>query len=159
MGNHDAQLVWFTDARPGEARSDATLEALTVLHEWITNIRRNPGAGVGGNRPAGAVDRCYATDGTLIAAGDDVWAGILDDRPAGACTRTFPLHSTSRIRAGGPITGEVFKCQTMSVREAVARGLYAPWQPTGSQVRRLEEIFPTGVCDYSRPGVGEEESR
>jgi hypothetical protein len=47
----------------------------------------------------------------------------------------------------------------MPVSEAVAHGLYTPWQPTASQVHRLEEIFPTGVCDYSRPGVGEEEAR
>jgi hypothetical protein len=155
MGHHRNQLVWFTDARPGAPEANHTGDALEVLHEWITNIRSNPAGGVDGNRPASAVDRCWTTDGTLIAEGDDVWGGILDDRPAGACTRAFELHSTSRIRAGAPISGDVFKCQTMPVRTAVTRGVYGGWRPDVAEIRRLEEIFPSGVCDYGLRGVGE----
>lgn len=149
MGNHDNQLIWFTDARPGEPQADHTMKALEVLHEWIMNIRADPGAGVAENRPAEAVDRCWATDGSLLGEGPGAWAGILDDRPPGPCTRAFPLHSTSRIRAGGPIRGDVFKCGRIPVREAVSRGFYGPWRPAAAELRRLEEIFPTGVCGYS----------
>lgn len=149
MGDHEGQLIWFTDARPGEPQADHTMEAFDVLHEWIMNLRANPARGLGGNRPARAVDRCWATDGSLIAEGDDVWAGVLDERAPGSCTAAFPLYSTSRIEAGAPITGDVFKCRLMPVRTAAARGLYGRWSPTGAQLRRLEEIFPTGVCDYS----------
>lgn len=156
MGNHDNQLIWFTDARPGAPRSDHTMEAFAVLHEWITNIQANPTAGEGGNKPASAVDRCWTTDGTLLAEGPGVWAGVLDDRPPGDCTATFPLFSTSRIEAGAPVSGDVFKCRTIPVRTALERGLYGDWKPTALQLGRLEQIFPTGVCDYSRPGVGEE---
>lgn len=53
-------------------------------------------ATVAQNRPARAVDSCLDADGELLAAGDDVWSGILDDRPDGACTRDSPLYSTSR---------------------------------------------------------------
>jgi hypothetical protein len=155
MGGHENQLIWFVDARPDQPKVDRTAQAFEVLHDWITNIRAHPERGVAGNRPAAAVDRCWSTDGTLIAEGDSVWAGVLDSRAAGACTRAFPLHSTSRIRAGGPITGEVFKCRLMPVRDAVARGLYGGWEPAPDEVRRLERIFPTGVCDYGRPGVGQ----
>ena len=35
-----------------------------------------------------------------------------------------------------------------------ARGLYGAWQPTDAEVARLQEIFPTGVCDYSKPDAG-----
>ena len=155
MGNHRAQLVWFTDARPGEAQVDHTGDALKVLHEWITNIKARPAVGVAGNRPASATDRCYSTDGTLIAQGEGVWSGVLDGGAPGACTRAFPLRSTSRREAGGPIRGDVFKCALMPVRTALSRGLYGKWAPSAAEVRRLEEIFPTGVCDYSKPGVGE----
>jgi hypothetical protein len=155
MGDHGSQLIWFTDARPAAAQVDHTTEALAVLHDWIMNIRANPAAGVAGNRPEGAVDRCWRTDGTPIAAGEGVWAGILDDAPPGACTSAFPLHSTSRIRAGAPISGNLFKCRTMPVRTAVSRELYGNWSPSEAEIRRLEEIFPTGVCDYTRPGVSQ----
>jgi hypothetical protein len=150
MGTHENQLVWFTDARPAAAQADHTPDAFAVLHDWIMNIKGNPERGIAGNKPAAAVDRCWSTDGTLIAEGPDVWAGILDDRPAGACTRAFPMYSTARIVAGAPITGDVFKCGTVPVRTAVARGVYGSWRPTEAQIRRLEEIFPIGVCDYGR---------
>jgi hypothetical protein len=155
MGHHDNQVVWFTDARPERAQVSQTLRALGVLHDWITNIKANPAAGVGGNRPAAAVDSCWQTDGTLIAAGDDVWAGVLDDRPMGPCAETFELYSTSRIQAGAPITGDVFKCRTVPVNRAVATGMYGDWQPDRAELQRLREIFPQGVCDYSRAGLGQ----
>ena len=91
---------------------------------------------------------------TLIASGADVWAGILDSRPAGACTSAFQIFSTTRIVAGGPIEGGVFKCARKSVATALADGTYAPWVPTAADVTRLGQIFPTGVCDYSKPDVG-----
>lgn len=153
-GNHDNQVVWFTDARPS-AQFDQTAMALDVLHDWITNIQANPAGGVGGNKPAAAVDSCFATDGSLLHSGDDVWDGILDDGAAGACTEEFPVHSTSRRQAGGPITGSVFKCQTKTVVQAVADGDYGAWTPTGAEIARLEHIFPDGVCDYDQADAGD----
>ncbi len=55
--------------------------------------------------------------------------------------------------AGAPITGDVYKCALQSVDEAIAKGLYGDWQPSATERARLMEIFPTGVCDYSQPGV------
>ena len=80
--------------------------AFEVMDEWLANIRANPDAGAAGNKPAAAVDSCFATNGSLLSSGADVWAGILDSRPAGPCTQAFPLFSTSRIVSGGPIEGE-----------------------------------------------------
>lgn len=154
-GDHGAQLIWFTDARPGAPQVDHTPEALQVLHEWITNIRENPDGGIAANRPESAVDRCWATDGSVIAAGEDVWAGVLDEREPGACTSAFPLYTTSRIEAGAPIRGDLFRCALRPVREAVTDGIYGVWRPAESEIERLEEIFPTGVCDHSRPGYGQ----
>ena len=77
-----------------------------------------------------------------------MWDGILDDDPPGACTRLFPPFSTSRIVAGGPITGDVFKCELQSVDAAIEKGLYGDWQPDAGDIATLEAIFPEGVCDY-----------
>ena len=152
-GDASNQVIWFTDARPARA-SDQTPIAFQVMDEWLANIRANPGAGAAGNKPAAAVDSCFATNGSLLYAGADAWAGILDSRPAGPCTQTFPLFSTSRIVSGGPIEGSIFKCALKPVATAVADGTYAPWLPGATDVTRLQQIFPTGVCDYSRPDVG-----
>jgi hypothetical protein len=151
MLNHDGdagnQVIWFTDARPDVA-FDQTPEALAVIDEWLANIEARPWRGVAGNKPALAVDRCFDTLGNEIARGKHVWAGILDDRPAGPCTEQFPVFGTSRTVAGGPITGDVYACKRQPVAAAIARGVYGDWRPDQAQRQRLREIFPTGVCRY-----------
>jgi hypothetical protein len=149
-GDASNQVIWFTDARP-EAQFDQTPMAFEVIDEWMANIAAHPRRGVARNKPAEAVDSCFATDGTLIASGRRVWSGILDDRRPGACTERFPIYSTSRRVAGGPFEGGVWKCELQSVDQAIERGLYGAWQPTAEERARLEQIFPGGVCDYDRP--------
>jgi hypothetical protein len=143
-GDASNQVIWFTDARPGTPQFDQTPRAFEVIDEWLTT----------GTKPARAVDSCFATDGSLLYSGADAWAGILDSRPAGACTQSFPLFATSRIVSGGPIEGSIFKCALKPVATALADGTYAPWSPSAADVSRLQQIFPTGVCDYSKPDVG-----
>lgn len=152
-GNADNQVIWFVDARPFAA-FDPTPEAFEVIDEWMANLRANPELGVAGNRPTGAVDRCLATDGTEIAAGDDVWHGILDNEPAGTCTQEFQIHRSSRIVAGGPIEGGIFQCGLKSVDQAISDGDYGSWSPSPAERARLLEIFPDGVCDWSQDDAG-----
>jgi hypothetical protein len=152
-GTSANQVVWFTDARPAAA-FDQTPMALAVMDTWLGNIRANPSLGVAGNKPVEAVDSCFATDGTLLHRGRDAWRGILDNGPDGPCTQRFPIHGTSRTVAGGPFDEQLYKCALQPVRTAVARDLYGSWQPTAEEVTRLEQIFPTGVCDYRKPDVG-----
>ena len=158
MLNHDGdasnQVIWFTDTRGAPSEFDQTPEALAVMDEWMLNIRQHPNRSVAKNKPALAVDRCFDSWGDEIAAGADVWGGILDDKPEGACTGMFPLYSTSRIVAGGPIEGGVFKCALQSIDAALANGVYGSWTPTPDQYLMLHAIFPDGVCDYSQPDVG-----
>jgi hypothetical protein len=40
------------------------------------------------------------------------------------------------------------------VGKAIAKGIYGSWEPDQDERARLKEIFPTGVCDYSRPDAG-----
>ena len=144
-GDASNQVIWFTDARPGTPQFDQTPMAFEVMDEWLTT----------GKKPARAPStRASRPTATLIYSGADAWAGILDSGPAGACTQAFQLYSTSRIVAGGPIEGGVFKCALKPVATALADGTYAPWAPDATDVARLQQIFPTGVCDYSKPDVG-----
>jgi len=151
MGHSDNQVIWFTDTIPNTPKASQTLEALAVMDQWLTNLRANPHLGITGNRPPQAVDACYDRNGQLMAAGAGVWDGILDTRPAGACSAAFPLYGTSRIAAGAPIEGGIYRCARKPVRQAVADSTYAPWVPSATETAQLEKIFPEGVCDYSRP--------
>jgi hypothetical protein len=152
-GDADNQVIWFTDARPARA-FDQTPEAFEVIDEWMANIRANPKRSVAENKPPRAVDRCFTSAGDEIAAGDHVWDGILNDQPAGPCTEQFQIYKSSRIVAGGPIQGGIFKCQLQPVSDAISKGVYGSWAPTAAEQARLEEIFPTGVCDWTRPDAG-----
>jgi hypothetical protein len=40
------------------------------------------------------------------------------------------------------------------VGKAIARGVYGTWRPSTAERASLEQIFPTGVCDYTKGDVG-----
>jgi hypothetical protein len=158
QGHADNQAVWFLDTdEDGDSPAEIAFYELAfdAIEEWMTALEADPDAAPGDVRPASAADGCFDVDGDLIAAGADVWAGILDDDPDGACTEAFPLYTTSRIEAGGPITGDVYKCHTMPVGSAVVEGLYGDWDPGEADLARLSTIFPDGVCDYELRGVAD----
>jgi len=163
MGDAGNQVIWFTDTRPTDysgdepeplEQSNQTWLALEVLHDWITNIQENPELSIAENRPDAAVDSCFETNGDPIASGDDVWNGILNNGTEGTCTTRFPTYTTSRMVAGGPIEGSIFKCSLKSVATALSDGTYGETSFTTEEVDRLDEIFPDGVCDYSQPDRG-----
>ncbi len=145
-GDASNQVIWFTDLR----NFDQTPMAFEVIDEWMRNIQANPWKGVANNKPAAAVDSCFDPDGNLIYAGEDAWAGILDNEPDGPCTQEMPVYSTSRIVAGAPITGDIFKCHLMSIDDAIAAGVYGGVVFDAGQRAQLDAIFPTGVCDHSK---------
>ncbi len=153
-GDASNQIIWFTDVEDGAPRFDQTPMAFEVIDEWMNNLMANPARGVAGNKPERAVDSCFGGDGNLLHAGDDAWAGILDERNDGPCTAQFPLYGTSRIVAGAPITGDIFKCHLQPVQQAIASGLYGAWTPSEDQTARLQNIFPEGVCDYTKGDAG-----
>jgi hypothetical protein len=66
----------------------------------------------------------------------------------------FPIHGTSRTVAGGPFDEELYKCKLQPVAATIARGLYGWWQPSAAEVARLQEVFPTGVCDFAKGDEG-----
>ena len=64
-----------------------------------------------------------------IAAGPTVWDGILDNKLPGECTQHFKIYSTSRRVASGPFQQSLFKCQLISLGEAIGRNFYGVWKP------------------------------
>ena len=151
MGDSDALVIWFTDTMPGVPKASQSLEAIAVMDEWMRNLQANPHKGIRRNRPAKAVDSCFDVAGKLIYAGNDAWNGIIDDKAPGPCTQRFPIYSTSRIVAGAPLEGGIYKCALKSVERAFADGDYLPATPTSAQLAQLKQVFPEGVCDYRRP--------
>jgi hypothetical protein len=149
-GHAGNQVIWFA-----EPYYDKTMDAFEILDEWLDNIKnRKFGIGVVANKPTEAVDACFDKDGNVIDSGPNVWDGILNHKPAGTCTKHFPIYSTSRIVAGGDIKGDIFKCHLQSVEKAIRKGVYSPIVIDDATKARLKEIFPDGVCDYTRGDLG-----
>src|SRR6266508_5605777 len=106
------------------------------------------------SRPGCGCASTTATNGSLIYRGADAWNGIIDSASPGPCTQVFPIHGTSRTVAGAPFDEELYKCKTQPVEAAIDRGVYGWWQPTDAEIARLNEIFPSGVCDFSKGDQG-----
>ncbi|HYM34215.1 MAG TPA: DUF6351 family protein, partial [Steroidobacteraceae bacterium] len=52
--------------------------------------------------------------------------------------------------AGAPLTNDITKCQLKRIDYAEYRVTF-----TDEQKARMQKIFPGGVCDFSKPGVGQ----
>jgi hypothetical protein len=88
------------------------------------------------DKPETVADRCTNGSGT--------------DVPAETCTETVVAYGTPRFAADEPKTDDVLKCQLKPLN----RSSY-PVTFTDAQWQELEQAFPTGVCDYSKPGIGQ----
>jgi hypothetical protein len=113
------------------------------MDKWLTAIQadtraaRTPLEKVVRNKPADAADQCYTA--TLEKNSD--WA---------KCKATFPPYSDPRIVAGAPMSADRFKCELKPIDAKD----YKP-SLTAAQLASVRAIFPRGVCDYSKKGVGQ----
>jgi hypothetical protein len=154
-----ANHVMLTAATFGAPQLDArtersplnlvSTEALTQMDKWLSAIAADGSSKpkaqkVADNRPADLVDACYPQKaGPLIGAIEKI-------TDVARCNTFFPYAGDARLVAGAPVTDDVLKCALKPVDAkdyAVA--------PTAEQLAQLRKVFPDGVCDYSKPGVGQ----
>ena len=79
---------------------------------------------------------------------------LLDRTFARANPHLTSIVKPERVVGGGPIEGGIFACGRQPVERAGAQGLYAPWVPSSSDVTRLKQIFPDGVCEHTKGDAG-----
>ena len=138
---HAGNQVFRTYA-PGTAIQPAQRYVLDAMDEWLSAIARDtaparsPLERVVRNRPSNLVDTCYTS----------ALEPITDP---GRCQAMFPVAANPRLVAGSPMTQDRLKCELKPIDRADYRVAL-----TDAQLATLREIFPGGVCDYSRPGVG-----
>lgn len=101
-------------------------------------------------KPATLSDDCFTADGERIVEPAVFDTSRLFDNTEGRCNQLYPPHAGLRLVAGGPLTNDVMKCQLKAIDYDDYRVTF-----TDDEKARLENIFPDGVCDWSRPGVGQ----
>jgi hypothetical protein len=149
-GSHANHLIWAHTGSGASATTGALpLKAFLTMDQWLTNLEADTRAlpreqKVVSNKPAGATDMCITTNGVSEPLVD---VGL--DTPA--CPVKY--FATPRIVAGEPLTRAIFKCQVRPLDFNSSE--YGGATFDAGQQARLRAIFATGVCDWSKPGVGQ----
>jgi len=142
-GRTDNQVIWVG---PPSGYSLSAL-SLDLMNEWLDKLAADPAPlsinKVVANKPAAAVDACFDTNGTKYA-----------ESPAydakGTCGTLYPVHGEPRQMAGAPLANDIMKCQLKPIVDSDYKVAFTP-----AQKARLQAVFPGGVCDWSKPGVGQ----
>jgi hypothetical protein len=99
------------------------------------------------NKPPSLVDGCWTYDvHPQFIAEPQTWSS----RPDSQCNRLWPSFSFPRKVAGGPLAADVLKCRLKRIE-----GRDYAVSFTVAEARRLHDLFPDGVCDWSRRGVNQ----
>jgi len=122
---------------------------LTLMTQWLDAIVADPAAlsteKIARLKPAEAVDSCWGVADAKQTKETATLSG------AGVCNGLYPRTLPPRVVAGSPITDDVVKCQLKAIDEAD----YLPVALTGAEKIRLANVFPDGVCDYTKAGVSQ----
>jgi hypothetical protein len=152
-GGHANQLIW---EGPAPIVGDAQCEhnSLIAMDRWLTAIEKDTAPGslaqkVIRNKPGDLTDRCY--DG----AGQKLTDGLCPDA-------VVPVYGTPRMVAGDAITTDANKCQLKPLQRSdyvqKVGPVSVPITFSDAQWAQLEATFPTGVCDFSKPGVDQQDT-
>ena len=142
-GNHDNHVMWGGPA-PLIGDSSYPVQSLVAMDRWLTAVEQDGSlmplpAKITKHKPEDVHDQCSDGAGHKIADSAD-------------CVE---IYSAPRVVAGDDDTADTVKC----VLRPLDRGDdYGPLGAvlTDAQWAQHEETFADGVCDFSRPGVGQQ---
>jgi len=142
-GNADNHVMWRGNPVP-QAQSWST------LIQWVEAVSadssdRSAREKVIRNKPALAVDGCWSSPTNFIVERQT----FSSDTHSSRCNALFPSYAFPRHVAGGPLAANNLKCRLKPIDPSDYRVSF-----TTSELDRLHRIFPSGVCDWSRRGVG-----
>jgi hypothetical protein len=139
------QVLLVTGENAPAGFDDYTIAA---MDQWLTSLSADASTDpamvrIARAKPADLVDSCYEPTGARVRE-EQTFSG-------GKCNTLYPTFPAPRMIAGGPVTNDILKCQLKPVDLRDYRVAF-----TDRQRARLTSIFPQGVCDWSKPGVGQQ---
>jgi hypothetical protein len=146
-GNADNQVIWVGPTPTATATLSLAAPALDVMTQWLDALVADPApltaTKVVASKPAEAVDACFDATGAKISE-PAVFGAVT------RCNTLYPVHSEPRMVAGAPLTNDVGKCALKQID-------FADYTPvfTDAEQTRAKAVFAEGVCDFSKPGVGQ----
>ena len=142
-------VIWFGET-PLIGDPDYTRQGLLAVDRWLDAVSNDHSGKtleqkVADDRPADVHDRCSNIDG--VQQIDVPGAG-----PVCQLDAVQTKFSTPAMVAGESIETDINSCRLKPLRQAD----YYPITFTDAQWQQLQSAFPTGVCDWSKPGVGQQ---
>ena len=159
-GGHGNQVIWRygTGLLPATAAQIAavTVKSFLTMDTWLSNLLTSaPKASLNAERtqaqviaakPAAAVDFCFLTADVTFST------PVFDKATCDADAKLAVFSSPHQV-AGGPLVENILKCQLKPLVASDYTGIVF----TAGQLTRLNVVFSTGVCDFSMPGVGQQD--
>jgi hypothetical protein len=149
-GNAGNQALWRFARGAIAAPPNMTAESFTTMDQWLTtlvndNTGRSLESKVRAARPAGSADFCYLTSDASQTT------KVFDQSVCDADPFLKPAASPRQV-AGGPRSEDVLKCRLKPLLPTD----YPFGTFTFGQFLRLLAVFPAGVCDWTRAGIGQQ---
>jgi Tannase-like family of unknown function (DUF6351) len=143
-GNHSNQLIWEGPVLI-KGDSQCELNSFAAMDRWLSAVEKDKAhktlpQKIASDKPSDLGDRCYDGNGNKVSDG--------------LCGEAVvPIYGTPRTVAGDKITTDTNKCQ---LRPLNRNDDYGSLPFTDDQWAQLQQLFPNGVCDFSKPGVDQQ---
>ena len=155
-GRHDNQVMVVNDNRFGlySTANPLLREAILKMDRWITAIKADTRDireidKVVQNKPADVQEGCYSRDPTPVFIAQ---AQVREQEAITTCGMLYPTNSFPREVAGADVASDIVKCQLKPLTPSDYAVAFTP-----AQWARLQAIFPSGVCDWSKPGIEQQD--
>ncbi len=142
-GTHANQVIWEGPV-PLIADKDCELNSFIAMDRWMGAVEK---------------DRSHTTLAQKVirdkpsALGDECWDGAGQKVSNALCpSGVVNVEGTPRTVAGDAITTDANKCQLKPLR----RSDYAGITFSDGEWTKLQQLYPAGVCDFSKPGVAQQ---
>lgn len=140
----------FPWTHPEWRRSRLPARSLLAMDEWLSRIAADTAPGsraqkVRRNRPPAVRSFCII--------GADYAHEITDEARCDA-EPSLAYYGSIRMVAGAPIDNSILKCRLRPLDAADYAG-----RLSAAQLSDLRKIFPSGVCDWRRPGIEQQPAR
>ncbi len=147
-GTFANQAIWFGQT-PLIGDANYATEGMVAMDRWLAGVEADHGSTslaqkIIRDRPSDITDRCSEIDGVEQVTVPGVG-------PVCELKEAQTRFGTPHTVAGEGVTTDQNKCTLESLR----RMDYYPITFTDAQWQRLQSAFPTGVCDWGRPGVSQ----
>jgi hypothetical protein len=140
-GTHASHVLWQGPV-PLIGEADFANRMVFAMDRWVGAIqsdksKRAQAVKVREDKPKDITDHCETTSGQQIAGTN--------------CPEIVRFYQSPTNVAGESIRGDILKCQVKPLNRAD----YGSVKFTDAEWAQMQSAFPTGVCDWSKPGVGQ----